>query len=156
VQVDTPVAVRIGACGEVALVAETDAQSRDLLRNLLRDAGYEVVVAADEEQLEAALHRGPLLEGSSPLAVLSVGLAKRCASALADAAAYRARAGGSEMSLILTYERGTLTTVAKPSVGPCILVGIFEKPFDLNQLRDLVRATKLAGQGMPSRAQATS
>ena len=78
------------------------------------------------------------------VAVLGVGLARQCASALTAAAAPRARAGATEVNLILTYERGTLTTVVRPSLGPCSLVAIFEKPFDVEQIRDVVQTTRSA------------
>ena len=128
---------------EVALVAETDAQPRGLLMRVLRESGYAVVAASSADQLELALRAGPLLEAASPVAVLGVWFAKRCAGALAVAAARRARAGLHELSVVLIYEQGTLTTVVRPSLGPCHLVAIFEKPLDFNQLSSVVRATSL-------------
>jgi len=151
VHVDTPLVSRVGSSGEVAVVAETEAQERSLLRAALREVGYEVTVAADAEQLDALFRARALLEAPSPLVVLSVGLAKRCAGALAAVAAQRARAGAAEVSLILTYERETLTTVVRPSLGPCSLVAIFEKPFDLDELRSVARATRLAAEGASRR-----
>jgi CheY-like chemotaxis protein len=110
---------------ETALVAESDPELRQLIRGVLHDFGYDVVLTGNAEQLEVALRTRPLLDGSGPLAVLGIGLATYCASALTAASAQRARAGATEISLILIYERGTLATVAKPSLGPCSVGAIF-------------------------------
>jgi len=133
----------VGGSVEVAVVAETDAKPREVLSRALRESGYQVVAATNAEQLEVAFRAAWLLEASNPVAVLGVGFAKRCAGALAAAAAQRARAGLEEISVVLIYEEDTLTSVVRPSLGPCNLIAIFEKPFDFNQLSSLVRATSL-------------
>jgi DNA-binding NtrC family response regulator len=135
---------------EVALMAETDANPRGVLGRALRASGYEVVAATNPEQLEAALRSPWLLEAPNPVAVLGVGFAKRCAGALAVAAARRARAGLKEISVVLIYEQETLTSVVRPSLGPCNLVAIFEKPVDFEQLSSVVRATSLVHQARSS------
>ena len=138
----TPVSA-VSSSAEVALVAEPDANPRGVLSRVLRESGYEVAAVANAEQLELALRGTSLLEAPNPVAVLGVGFARRCAGALAAAAAKRARAGLDEISVVLIYEEATLTSVVRPSVGPCNLVAIFEKPLDFNQVGGVVRATSL-------------
>jgi DNA-binding response OmpR family regulator len=121
----------------VALVAETDVELRQQLARVLARAGYDVIQAGCAVELEAALRLRPLLSGSSPLAVLDVGLASACASVIAAAVRQRAAATSRDVRLILTYEAGTLASVAKPNLGPCRPLAIFEKPFDLGELADV-------------------
>jgi DNA-binding NtrC family response regulator len=133
----------VSTSAEVALVAEPDAKPRGVLSRALHESGYEVAAVTNAEQLELALRATNLLKASNPVAVLGVGFAKRCAGALAAAAAQRARAGLDEISIVLIYEEATLTSVVRPSLGPCNLVAIFEKPLDFNQVSSVVRATSL-------------
>jgi DNA-binding response OmpR family regulator len=118
----------------VALVAETDRDLRELVARVLTEVGYDVVQAGDADELESVLRARPLLLGSSPLAVLEVKLAAACSAMLAAAVRQRAAATAADVRLILTYEAGTLATVAKPNLGPCRPLAIFEKPFDLVEL----------------------
>lgn len=133
----------VSGSAQVALVAETDSKPRGVLSRALHENGYEVLAVANAERLEVALRADSLLEASNPVAVLGVGFAKRCAGALAAAAAQRARAGLDEISIVLIYEEATLTSVVRPSLGPCNLVAIFEKPLDFDQVSRVVRATSL-------------
>ncbi|HVY25698.1 MAG TPA: hypothetical protein VHB79_04075 [Polyangiaceae bacterium] len=146
---DTIERSRPAEVSHVAVIAETEASTRDALSVVLRDAGYEMKMATEPEELATVLQARPLVESRSPLLVLSVGLARRCAGALAALAAQRAREGAAEINLMLTYEPGTLTAVVRPSLGPCNLVGMFEKPLDLDELRSLARTTKLVAEGAP-------
>jgi hypothetical protein len=150
VQLDFSPVPCVDNAGELALVAETEARARDSLRAVLGDVGYAVAVVSGADELEAVL-RTLVIEAPSPLVVLSVGLARRCAGALTAAAALRARAGLPEISLILTYDPGTLTTVVRPSLGPCSLVAIFEKPLDLDELRSLSRTLRLEAEASARR-----
>lgn len=124
----------------IAVVAEADRELRELVVRVLRDAGYQVIEALDAHELAVALWTRPWLEAPAPLAVLSVDLATLCAGALTVAAGQRARAGATQIRVILTYEMGTLATVAKPSLGPCEALAIFEKPVDLEQLKRAAQA----------------
>jgi hypothetical protein len=119
----------------IAVVAEPDHALRALVVRVLRDAGYQIIEALDAHELAVALWTRPWLDAPAPLAVMSVALATLCAGALTVAAGQRARAGATQIRVILTYEMGTLATVAKPSLGPCEPLAIFEKPFDLDKLK---------------------
>jgi hypothetical protein len=73
--------------------------------------------------------------------MLEVRLASACADRIATAARQRAAVTSTQVRLILTYEKGTLTSVPKPKLGPCRPLAIFEKPLDLAELARVAAIT---------------
>jgi hypothetical protein len=121
----------------VALLAEPDRALRDLMRQTLADAGYQVVESTNVLQLEVGLRVQPVLGARNVLLVIGARLATQCAVALAAVMLERAHAGLPRAHLILTYEFGTLATLPAPAIAPCVPRGALEKPFDLYELQAL-------------------
>lgn len=118
-----------------ALLAEPDRALRDLMRRTLAAAGYEVFESSNVLQLEVGLRVSTVFGSKNVVFVLGARLATQCALSITAAARERARVRLPHVQVILTYEFGTLTAMPHAELAPCVVRGILEKPFDLQDLQ---------------------
>lgn len=133
-----------------ALLAEPDHALRDLMHRSLVAAGYEVVDSSNLLQVEVGLRVSAVCGARNALFIFGARLAAQCSPAICAAARVRARAGLPPAQVILTFEFGTLATMPRPELAPCITRGTLEKPFDLLELQGL--AAECWHRTMPSKA----
>lgn len=104
------------------------------MRRTLAAAGYEVFESENVLQLEVGLRVSAVFGAKNVLFVLGARLAKQCALSIAASARERARVRLPHAQVILTYEFGTLAAMPHAELAPCVVKGILEKPFDLQDL----------------------
>lgn len=105
------------------------------MRRTLGAAGYEVFETSNVVQLEVGLRVSAVYGAQNVIFVLGARLATQCALSIAAAARERARSRLPHAQVILTYEFGTLAGVPHAQLAPCVLRGVLEKPFDLQDLQ---------------------
>lgn len=123
------------AVSHCALLAEPDPSLRDLMRRALVAASYDVIDSSNVLQLEVGLRASAVYDAHNALFVFGARLAAQCSPAISAAARERARIGLPPAQIILTFEFGTLATLPRPELAPCVTRGALEKPFDLLELQ---------------------
>lgn len=118
----------------IALVVDTDAALRALMRRALESAGYEVVEASGQADLTESLLLARLALAGRVLVVSTHSIALACREALTTAARRRVDAGSSPVSLLLTCELGTVDRCPVLEPPGCVSAGLLEKPFDFESL----------------------
>ena len=118
-----------------ALLAEPDRALRDLMHRTLAAAGYQVFESSNLLQLEVGLRVRTVFGAKNLLFVVGARLATQCALSISAAGRERARVRLPQAQVIVTYEFGTLVTVPRPDLAPCLTRGLLEKPFDLLDLQ---------------------
>lgn len=92
---------------------------------------------SNPSQLELSLRLQALLLPETVLLVLGVRLATVSAFTIRALAHERTQRLLHPAHVVLTYEFGTLPTIAIPDVTPCRMTAILEKPFDLQTLQGI-------------------
>ena len=123
------------------LLAETDGSLRALMRRSLAAQHGEVLESGTLSHLELSLQRPSLRVPEAVLLVLGVRLAMGSAFSIRALARERSDRLLPPARVVLTYEFGTLATLAAPDVTPCRMAGILEKPFDLHTLQGIASAS---------------
>jgi DNA-binding response OmpR family regulator len=135
----------------LALLAERDAALRQLMGRVLGEAGYDVRACASGVQLKGLLHSTPLGTADCALLVLQAELAADCSKELWDVIRLRSSARLSRVHVVFTCEFGALALV--PSIGDYHFAGLFEKPFDFDELESVARGCRAhfrQGQSEPA------
>ncbi len=121
----------------LALLAERDAALRDLMRQAVRRAGYDVLECSNPLQLKVELRSSSVVEARGLLVILSTDLASQCAGELTTLLRARSHAGLAAVHAAFTCEFGA--PQQPPAVGGYELVGVLEKPFELGELERIAR-----------------
>ena len=122
-----------------ALITERDNALRELMLDVLRKAEYDVRECSTALDLELEL-RSLYLAADCVLFVLNADVAAACLGELSLVASARSSAGLARAQVIYTCEFGALRQ--PPDLGGCDLAGLFEKPFDLDELGRVARACR--------------
>jgi DNA-binding response OmpR family regulator len=131
---------------DLALLAERDPALRQLIALALKNAGYDVRQCSNTLQLKAELYSSPILTTQRALLVLNLELAVQCAVELSTLERVRSKARASRPSYLLICEFGGSKQFALPSVEQLEVIGILEKPFDLDELERLARTFNETGR----------
>lgn len=127
---------RVTRC--LALLAEPDAAFRSLLSQVLRGAHCEVEGCSSLSLLRFDLGGRVGSEFDRLLLVSSTLLASACAAEIAELARARMRNGLPPVQVLCTCELGEIERPL-PNLEPAELIGILEKPFDIETFEALVR-----------------
>jgi hypothetical protein len=117
------------------LLAEPDQSLRELMWRTLAGIGFDVLESSSFAHLEVYLRLDSVLRAERVLLVLGVRMAQGSSASIRALARERARQLLPPVHVVLTYEFGTLTSVAAPDLSPCHLEATLEKPFDLQVLQ---------------------
>ena len=118
------------------VLAEDDADLRDMLASALRADGYDVIEAADGAELLAAVSRDPVgLAGAPAPAVIVTDIRMPGRSGLEVLADLRQAHVATPVIVITGFGDATALAEAK-RLG---VAAVFDKPFDLDDLRAAVR-----------------
>ena len=117
----------------LALLAERDAPLRQLIALALKNAGYDVRQCSNVLQLKAELYSSPILTTETALLVLNVELAAQCGIELATLGRVRPTARSSRAQFLFICEFGGLKQFTSSGIHDSQVVGVLEKPFDLDE-----------------------
>ncbi|HVY25751.1 MAG TPA: hypothetical protein VHB79_04340 [Polyangiaceae bacterium] len=131
---------------DLALVSESDPEQRDALLKVLNALGYRVLPVPNPSQLEQQLLGSHASSSASLLLVLDVMLAKSCAHAIQQCARQRQQVRLPLAAVVLVYERGSLTSIARPTLAGCEILEIAEKPLQLEEFRAVAMQSRLASR----------
>jgi CheY-like chemotaxis protein len=126
----------------MCLVADPSPAMRNLMRDVISEAGYETLEAASVEAVAERVHSHELISAGSMLLVLGAKWAEQCAMAISLAATRRYHLGLEHARLVLIYESGTLRVFDRPAPAHCDTVAVLEKPFETDSLGDIVSLTR--------------
>jgi hypothetical protein len=110
------------------------------MRDALSSGGGDVLESSNPSHLELSLRLQALLLPETVLLVLGVRLAAVSAFTIRALAHERTQRLLRPAHVVLTYEFGTLPTIAIPDLAPCRMAAILEKPFDLQSLQGIASA----------------
>lgn len=126
----------------LALLAERDAALRQLIALALGAAGYDVRACSNALQLKAELYSSPIVSTECALLVLNVELAAQCALELATLVRVRSSERTARALFLFICEFGGLRQFTPSGVADRDIVGVLEKPFDLDELEVLARTCR--------------
>lgn len=124
----------------LAIIAEYDRGMRRLLKTVLERVEYCVIECASELDFAAQFDRSRLDDAQPLLLVLNVELTASCLSRVVQVA--RGRLHSSGIRVILICEFGAAERA--PVIDAGHLVGLLEKPFDLDEFEVLASACSAA------------
>ncbi len=130
---------------DVALFADPGSDPAEPLLELGR-VGYLALSVPTPSELERELASNRVVTGASLLIVIDVILAKSCVLALERCARQRERLRLPRPALVLAYEPGSLTTIARPNLVGCDTTMIMERPLALTELRATALKCRLASR----------
>ena len=123
----------------VCLIGDDSGPLRQLMRDALSDAGYQVVQAESSTALAALVHERSVASAAEMLLVLGARWASQCAIPISVAATLRQQLNLSPVSVVLLYELGTLGILEGPELHHCRTVAMLEKPFEMDVLKEAAR-----------------
>jgi hypothetical protein len=125
----------------VCLLGADSEPLRGLMRDALIAAGYDVVQAQSSTLLATQVHEPALISAPAMLLVLGGTWASQCAVPISVAATMRQQMNLAPACVVLLYELGTLGVVESPDLHHCRTVAMLEKPFEIDVLREIARAS---------------
>ncbi len=125
----------------LALIVERDAALRQLMSSSVARAGYDILECSNPLQLKVEAHSLPVVEVPKLLVVLSADVARECARELTALLRARASAGMPAFHAVFTCEFGAVQPL--PVLGTYALMGVLEKPFELDELERIARGCRL-------------
>jgi hypothetical protein len=124
----------------LALLAERDTALRQLMALALKGAGCNVRQCSNVLQLKAELYSSPIRAAARALLVLNVEIGAHCASELAVLGRARASERIAGAAFVFVREFGGSKGLALSGLDQDSVLGVFEKPFDLDDLERIARA----------------
>lgn len=125
----------------VCLLGDDSAPLRGPMRDALIAAGYDVLQADSSTLLAAQVHEPALVSAPAMLLVLGGKWASQCAVPISVAATMRQQLNLAPAGVVLLYELGTLGVVESPDLHHCRTLAMLEKPFEMDVLREIARAS---------------
>lgn len=125
----------------VCLIGDDSGSLRGLMRDTLSRAGFQVIQAESSTAFATQLHEHSLMTAPAMLLVLGGKWASQCAVPISVAATMRQQSNLPPTCVVLLYELGTLGLLEIPDLHHCRTVAMLEKPFGMDVLHEVVRAT---------------
>ena len=125
----------------VCLIGDDSGSLRDLMRDTLSQAGFQVIQAESSAAFATRVHEPSLTTAAAMLLVLRGKWASQCAVPISVAATMRQQSNLPPTCVVLLYELGTLGLLESPDLHHCRTIAMLEKPFGMDVLREVVQAT---------------
>lgn len=125
----------------VCLLGDDSEPLRGPMRDALIAEGYDVLQADSSTLLAAQVHEPALVSAPAMLLVLGGKWASQCAVPISVAATMRQQLNLAPAGVVLLYELGTLGVVESPDLHHCRTLAMLEKPFEMDVLREIARAS---------------
>jgi DNA-binding NtrC family response regulator len=128
----------------LCLIADESGPLRNLMRDVLTEAGYEVLQAQSNIELATKVHEPALVSGATMLLVLDAKWASQCAVPISVAATMRQQSSLPPTGVVLVYEFGALGLLESPELHHCRTIAMLEKPFEMDALKEFARTAAAA------------
>jgi len=125
----------------VCLLGDDSEPLRGLMRDALIAGGYDVLQVESSTMFATRAHEPALVWAPAMLLVLGQKWASQCAVPISVSATMRQQLNLAPACVILLYELGTLGVVERPDLHHCRTLAMLEKPFEIDVLREVARAS---------------
>jgi len=121
----------------VCLIGDDNGAVGSLMRDALRDAGYDVLQAESSTAFASQVHEPAVVSAAAVLLVLGGRWASQCAIPISVAATMRQQLNLSPACVVLIYESGTLGLLERPELHHCRTLAMLETPLEIAVLRNV-------------------